>query len=222
MKKKNNIFLSLMALFTILVAVLIYSCGKNASSSIDTPNNEANQNSKFAANEWPVFAISRAQLSNFIQGDVTEKDMTIVLRSDDWDSPKSSMRLVAFGERGTFEFLRQVGHSKVILEGPLTIGNNLISLNTIINTCTENGQWKDNFEYLQLTPVESKTHKSYLSFKLTLYDKNGTPLQSSGNTIEDESGESNPRPPYPPCEGTGQSTCGSNFHCLNGTCTPNN
>ena len=69
MKKKNNIFLSLMALFTILVAVLIYSCGKNASSSIDTPNNEANQNSKFAANEWPVFAISRAQLSNFIQVD---------------------------------------------------------------------------------------------------------------------------------------------------------
>ena len=185
----------------------IFACSK----SNDAAAEDATVVSKFKSNEWPTFVISKDRLAQYFVGDDSNKDITVIIRSD-INNPKNSMELEVFGA-GNFLTIKQDEKYKTELNTKLGIGNNEISLSQISAICRANGNWVDNFEYLRLTPIESTNYRGYLAFTLSACDKNGNILQSTnltGRVLSDD--ESQPSPPAN-VSGTCNPACPAGYRC---------
>jgi len=187
---KPKLLLPISGLLGVIIAG-IFACSK----SNDVAANDVTANSKFKSNEWPTFTIPKKDLVGYFTNESANEVIAVMIRSD-LNNSKSSMDLVAFGDRNSL-VIKQDDNYKTKLNTKLGLGNNRILLSQISAICRANGEWIDNFEYLRLSPIESKAYPGYLAFVLSACDKDGKLLQLTSliteRTLSDS--ESQPSPP---------------------------
>ena len=187
---KPKLLFPVIALFIVTIGV-IFSCSKTNDNAAE----DVSANAKFTSNEWPTFTISKKDLAGYFTNESANEVITVMIRSD-LNNSKSSMDLVAFGDRNSL-VIKQDDNYKTKLNTKLGLGNNRILLRQISAICRANGEWIDNFEYLRLSPIESQAYPGYLAFVLSACDKDGKLLQSTslitGRTLSES--ESQPSPP---------------------------